>query len=85
MSDALNAAGDLFRSIPLKVRRTVYGALGVFVVFEPILDVFSASVDEKVYAVFGVFTALMALANSAASSAPQSPVGVDENFPDEFA
>lgn len=64
MSDALSAVGDLFRSIPLPIRRTVYGLLGIFVVFEPIVDVFSADVDEKVFAVFGVFTALMALANS---------------------
>lgn len=78
MTDAITAVGDLFRSIPLKVRRTLYGLLGVFVVFEPIVDVFPTSVDEKVFAVFGVFTAAMALANSATTATPAAP-------PDEFA
>lgn len=80
MADALNAVGDLFRSIPLKIRRTLYGLLGVFVVFEPIVDMFPTNVDEKVYAVFGVFAALTALANSK----PEPPT-VAPNFPDEFA
>lgn len=83
MADALTAVADLFRSIPLKIRRAVYGLLGVFVVFEPILDVFPTSVDEKVYAVFGVFTAVMALANSKPAPLPPPPVPPD--FPDEFA
>lgn len=84
MSDALTAVGDLFRSIPLKVRRALYGLLGVFVVFEPIMDVFPTSVDEKVYAVFGVFTALTAFANSKPLPPPTLPL-VEPGFPDEFA
>ena len=71
MSDALTAAGDLFRSVPVNFRRGLYGLLGVFVVFEPIVDVFPTSVDEKVFAVFGVFTTLMAIANTK----PDEPVG----------
>jgi hypothetical protein len=87
MPDALTAVGDLFRSIPLKIRRTVYGVFGVYVVFEPIVDVLPTSVDEKVYAVFGVFTALMALTNSKPALPPPAPPsgGVDPQFSDEFA
>lgn len=88
MSDALNAAGGLFVSIPLKVRRTLYGLFGLAILLEGILDVLPEDWSLKLIALWGVFNSLMALANSASTPLPPLPNGdggVDPQFPDEFA
>ena len=86
MSDALNAAGGLFASIPLKIRRTLYGLFGLVIVLEGIFDVLPEDWSLKLIALWGVFNSLMALANSNGFAPPSSPQngGVDQAFPDEF-
>ena len=87
MSDALSAAADLLRAIPLKARRAVYGLYGLVILVEPIVDVLPEEVDLRIIAGFGLFTTLMALANSSTTSAPPSPPlheGAPEQFPNEF-
>jgi len=87
MSDALNAAGGLFVSIPLQVRRTLYGLFGLVIVLEGIFDVLPEDWSLKLIALWGVFNSLMALANSASTPLPPPPNGdggVDPQFPDEF-
>ena len=86
MSDALNAAGGLFASIPLKIRRTLYGLFGLVIVLEGIFDVLPEDWSLKLIALWGVFNSLMALANST-TPPPPPPAngGVDPAFPDEFA
>ena len=64
MSDALTAAGGLFVSIPLQVRRTLYGLFGLVIVLEGIFDVLPEDWSLKLIALWGVFNSLMALANS---------------------
>ena len=81
MSDALTAAGGLFVSIPLQVRRTLYGLFGLAIVLEGIFDVLPEDWSLKLIALWGVFNSLMALANSATLAPPQ----VEPQFPDEFA
>ena len=87
MSDALTAAGGLFTSIPLKLRRTLYGLFGLAVVLEGIFDVLPEDWSLKLIALWGVFNSLMALANSSTTPLPPPPPngGVVPNFPDEFA
>jgi hypothetical protein len=82
MSDALTAAGGLFTSIPLSLRRTLYGVFGLVVVLEGIFDVLPEDWSLKLIALWGVFNSLMALANS--STTPLPPPTVEPNFPDEF-
>ena len=87
MSDALTAAGGLFVSIPLQVRRSLYGLFGLVIVLEGIFDVLPEDWSLKLIALWGVFNSLMALANSATVPTPP-PVGgggVDPQYPDEFA
>ena len=64
MSDALTAAGGLFTSIPLSVRRSLYGVFGLVIVLEGIFDVLPEDWSLKLIALWGVFNSLMALANS---------------------
>ena len=80
MSDALTAAGGLFVSIPLRIRRTLYGLFGLAIVLEGIFDVLPEDWSLKLIALWGVFNSLMALANSTAP-----PPTVRPEFPDEFA
>lgn len=87
MSDALTAAGGLFTSIPLSVRRTLYGVFGLVVVLEGVFDALPEDWSLKLIALWGVFNSLMALANSSTTPLPPPPPngGVDPQFPDEFA
>ena len=87
MSDALTAAGGLFTSIPLSVRRSLYGVFGLVIVLEGIFDVLPEDWSLKLIALWGVFNSLMALANSATPPLPPPPPngGVEPQFPDEFA
>ena len=87
MSDALTAAGGLFTSIPLRLRRTLDGLFGLVVVLEGIFDVLPEDWSLKLIALFGLFNSLMALANSSTTPLPPPPPsgGVVPNFPDEFA
>lgn len=85
MSDALNAAGGLFVSIPLQVRRTLYGLFGLVIVLEGIFDVMPEDWSLKLIALWGVFNSLMALANSATPTPlPPPNGGIPEQFPGEF-
>lgn len=86
MSDALTAAGGLFTSIPLSVRRTLYGVFGLVVVLEGVFDALPEDWSLKLIALWGVFNSLMALANSSTTPLPPPPPngGVPENFPNEF-
>ena len=86
MNDALTAVGGLFTSIPLKIRRTLYGLFGLAIVLEGIFDVLPEDWSLKLIALWGVFNSLMALANSSTDPLPPPPPngGVKPAFPDEF-
>lgn len=85
MSDALSAAGGLFVSIPIKVRRTLYGLFGLAILLEGIFNVLSEDWGLKLIAVWGLFNSLMALANSGQPPTPTHLPLVEPNYPDEFA
>lgn len=84
MQDALNAVGEIFRSVPVRVRRWIYGLVGLVIVVDGIFDFLGDDWGPKVLATFGVLTALMALANTSKPVDPVEP-GVDEHYPGEFA
>jgi hypothetical protein len=69
MADPVSAARDLLVSVPLKIRRTVYGVLGLAVVIDAgIGTVFPDLIPERfgdaLLVVFGLASSLLALANS---------------------
>ena len=86
MNDALTAVGGLFTSIPLGVRRTLYGLFGLVILFEGIFGVLPEDWNLKMIAVWGLFNSLMSLANSSTDPLPPPAPngGVEPAFPDEF-
>lgn len=73
MTDAITAARDLLTLIPLKIRKILYGVLGLVILIDGVLDVLPAEVDSQIIAVFGVFTSLLAFANASAKPLPPPP------------
>lgn len=69
MSDATTAAADLLRLIPLKIRRTIYGVLGLAVVVDASVrtvfpDLIPARASGALVLAFGLASSVLALANS---------------------
>ena len=89
MTDALAAVLDLFLLIPRKLRQAIYGLYGLVILVDGTLHLLPTDVASKAMIGFGVFTSLMALANSRTKALPPPPPplgpGVPENFPGEFA
>ena len=65
MSDPVSAVRDLLTGIPVKVRRTVYGLVGLVILVDGIWDFLPASIDDKVVTTFGVLGSVLARATDA--------------------
>lgn len=64
MSDAVAAAADLFRSVPVRARQTLYGALALVILIDGWWDILPDDVAGKVAATFAGLTLIMALVNT---------------------
>lgn len=89
MDNAISAVADLASSVPVKLRRTLYGLFGLLVLFDSIWNVLPDGIDNQVLATFGVFNSVLALANTSGKPLPP-PLPADDGkvtpaFPDEFA
>jgi hypothetical protein len=58
------AVRDLLILIPVRVRQVIYGVLGLVILLDASLHVMPDRVEDALTTVFGVFAAVMALANS---------------------
>lgn len=88
MTDALTAARDLLIAVPVKIRRAIYGVLGLAVVIDGSVrtvfpDLIPPRASGALVLAFGLASSLLALANS--RPLPPPPPPVPPAFPDEFA
>lgn len=86
MSDTTLAVVDLFKSIPRRIRQTIYGLLGLLIILDGLLDLLPDRFGDAAVVVFGLFSSAMALANTVLPPppplAPLRERGLDEVPPD---
>jgi hypothetical protein len=83
MTDTIGAVRDLFVLIPVTIRRVIYGLLGLTIILDGALHILPDPVEDVLVTVFGLFAAVMALANTTPPTPPPlEPLRVK---PDEFA
>jgi hypothetical protein len=87
MTDAVHAVAELFRAIPVRVRQSLYGVVGLVVLIDAWFDLFSDDISGKLTSSFAGLTLIMALANATKAPLPPPPLPplVDERYPGEFA
>ena len=70
MSDAIAASRDLLVSIPIRVRRTLYGIFGLVILLDGIWNVLPDDIATPLTTTFGVTGAILALANTGSPPLP---------------
>ena len=73
MNDPISATRDLLTLIPLKIRKAIYGVVGLLILIDGIFDVLPDKVDSQIVAVFGVLGSVLALANASKPLPPPPP------------
>ena len=84
MTDALAAARDLLTMIPVKVRKTIYGLLGLAVLVDSFTNLLPDDVGNGLVIAFGLASSVLALGN-ATDPLPPPPPPVPPAFDGEFA
>ena len=73
MNDPISAVRDLLTLIPLKIRKAIYGVIGLVILIDGIFDVLPDGLDSQIIATFGVLGSVLALANTSQPLPPPPP------------